>query len=116
MGVPEIVGPLKRRLLQIVRFEYPKEAVGIIHGDKVYQLTNISPEPHKEFAVDVDELKRLLKYRTTDIRDIYDNVFFWHSHPNGGVGPSRFDMQNRTPLKHHLVVALVEEDIVPMWY
>lgn len=107
---------LKTRLLQIVRFESPKEAVGIIYQGKVFQLKNISESPHNSFAVDVTELKLLLRHRTSNIQDIQDNVYFWHSHPAGGVGPSREDMRNKTPLKHHLVLSYVDGDIVPTWY
>jgi len=44
------------------------------------------------------------------------DVTLWHSHPSGGVGPSRIDMQQKIPMANHLVLALVEGEVIPTWY
>ena len=115
-GLPLIEGGLKLSLLEIVREHAPHESVGIIYDDIVYELRNDHDFPDSNFSVNKQELRRLTEDLGIAVEDILEQVFLWHSHPNGGVGPSRFDMTNKTPLKHHLVVALVEDDIVPTWY
>jgi proteasome lid subunit RPN8/RPN11 len=114
--LPIIEGWIKRSLLGIVRSRAPREAVGIICNELVYELRNDHDFPNENFSVDKQELRKLTETLMIPTSEIADRVVLWHSHPSGGVGPSRFDMQNRTPLKHHLVVSLVEDDIVPTWY
>lgn len=94
----------------------PDEAVGIIAGGLVYSLPNAALSPRDSFAVDLQEVKKLILATSISLNRINDEVALWHSHPAGGIGPSRFDMQNKTPLKYHLVVSLVDGDIVPTWY
>lgn len=114
--LPLIEGRLKLSLFQIIRARLPHEAVGIIYNDMAYELRNDHDFPTENFAVDKVELKRLIETLMVPLEEVVDKVFLWHSHPNGGVGPSRFDMIHRTPLKNHLVVSLVDGDLVPTWY
>lgn len=51
--------------------EYPKEACGVLVGDKFIPITNIHPEPTKAFRLDETELLKL--------GNVYDAVC--HSHP-----------------------------------
>lgn len=114
--LPLIDGSLKQQLLAVVRREAPNEAAGIIYRDTVYQFDNTSDSPQDSFAFDLGELRLLIDVLKVPLGVMSDEVFIWHSHPAGGVGPSRIDMNAKTPLKHHLVVALVEDDIVATWY
>jgi len=114
--LPIIGGELKRSLLRIALKRVPNEAVGIIYNDQAYELRNDSETPDHHFEFEVKDLRLLIMSLEVPILEVNEEVALWHSHPEGGVGPSRFDMQNRTPLKHHLVIALVDGDIVPTWY
>ena len=116
MDLPLIEGRIKRSLLEIIRKRAPHEAVGIIYNDLVYELRNDSDYPLDSFAVERNELRRLIESLMVPLPEVNESVFLWHSHPGGGVGPSRFDMQHKTPLHNHLVIALVDEDIVATWY
>lgn len=112
----ELTRPIEAALHMLAINAAPHEAVGIIAGGLVYSLANASPSPHDSFQVDMQELKNLILSLDIPLDRVADEVALWHSHPAGGVGPSRFDMQNRTPLKHHLVVSLVDDKMVPTWY
>ena len=115
-GVPIIEGRIKLSLLEVVRRAAPHEAVGIIHLDEVYELRNDHDFPSNNFAVDRNQLRRLVEQLDICLSDVNEEVILWHSHPSGGVGPSTADMRNKTPLKHHLVVSLVDDDLVSTWY
>lgn len=116
MDLPLIEGELKRSLLMRALNSAPREACGIIHKSVAYSLANASSSPLDSFEFDRQHFKDLVEMLGIPLEDVAEEVILWHSHPAGGVGPSRFDMQNKTPLKHHLVVSLVEHDIVPTWY
>lgn len=47
---------------------------------------------------------------------LWPEVIFWHTHPGGGIGPSRVDMQNKPPSGYNLVIALTEDGPVPTFY
>lgn len=111
-----IEGQLRRRLEMLAKDAYPNEAVGLLFPDeRIVSLTNIAEDPHSNFSVAKEELVKALQYAEENDWHI-DEVVLWHSHPSGGVGPSRVDFQQRTPLKHHLVVTLTDEDFIPTWY
>lgn len=117
MNLPEITGDLKKQLLELTLAGAPHEVVGVIYKGHAYTLENRSDQPEDSFNVSLMELRKLIE----NLRVTWDSlaagdVAFWHSHPSGGIGPSRMDMRERTPLKYHLVVALVDGDIVPTWY
>lgn len=114
-SLPLIDGDLKHQLLRIVAMIAPHEAVGLLWGDRLVTLKNASPSPEDSFAVEISEIRGVVHALEIPY-DRLDELIIWHSHPAGGVGPSRFDMRNKTPLKHHLVVSLVEGDLVATWY
>lgn len=106
-----IEGKLEQDLLRIVRDRAPYEAVGLIIGEQVIELKNHSESPTNSFVL-----------RKVDLLDALDEVLdtsaviLWHSHPNGGIGPSKVDLQQKTPFNHHLVVSLVDDALVATWY
>jgi len=107
-----ILDNLKKELLKVVLLRAPNEAAGVILKDgTVVELQNLSDHPEDSFLLDRAELVKLLQFENEP-----EEVTLWHSHPSGGVGPSRIDMQQKTPLKYHLVLSLVEGDITPTWY
>lgn len=109
-----VEGVLRKELLEIVTDRLPNEAAGLIlPSGKVIELTNHAEEPHHAFMMEKrDIVNALAGIEEGDL----DRVTVWHSHPSGGVGPSRIDLQQKTRFTYHLVVALVNDDLVPTWY
>lgn len=92
----------------------PGEAVGLLTADgRVIPLTNHASEPGSNFEVTKEDI--LSAIRMHEVEDL-TGLTLWHSHPNGGVGPSRIDMQQRLPFCDHLVVTLTETGVVFTWY
>lgn len=105
-------GRVEKELLRLTRLRAPLEAVGLIRSDgKVIELTNHSSTPEDHFEVKRKEVIEALSGEMDTM-----SVTFWHSHPAGGVGPSRTDMKQKSPFAHHLVVSLVDQEIVSSWY
>lgn len=71
----------------------------------VIELENISNEPHDTFLTDLAVAEERVKLRLERV-PTPDDVWLWHTHPGGNVGPSRMDMQNRVEGVNYLVVAL----------
>lgn len=89
----------------------PAEAVGLILSTgEVVSLPNLA-EGNNSFRVSKEDILQALSTESD-----FENVAFWHSHPAGGVGPSRTDMTNKMPFTYHLVVSLVNGDLIPTWY
>lgn len=92
----------------------PNEAVGLLDAcGKIFLLKNLSSHPHNSFEVAKTEMAAILG-REDFNRD--GPLTLWHSHPSGGVGPSRVDMQQKTPFQYHLVVSLTEDGPLFTWY
>lgn len=108
--LPDIQGPINRQLLQITKSRLPLEAGGLIVGDRVIEITNHAVK-EDSFEFHREEIIEALK----GVEDI-ESVAIWHSHPKGGIGPSRIDMQQKTSFTYHLVVALVNDELIPTWY
>lgn len=109
-----IEGKLRASLLELVLKRAPEEAVGLLlHDDRIIELPNRSEHAEDSFMASRNDIIEAI--RDIDGLDL-ENVVLWHSHPNGGVGPSRVDMRNKTPFRYHLVVSLIDDDIVPTWY
>lgn len=93
----------------------PGEACGVISSDglQVIEVPNRSAGVEGLFTAEKGDLLSALK--NLDNEDMSDVTFF-HTHPGGGIGPSRYDLQNRTGFPNHLVVTLIEGDVVHTWY
>lgn len=109
-----IEGALHDELKRIALLRAPLEAVGLIYPwGEVVELPNGSDSPENSFRLTKQEMVDALGW--VDEEDM-QYCALWHSHPSGGVGPSRIDLQNKTPFTYHLVVSIVDGDIVPTWY
>lgn len=103
------------RLKQVIFREAPREAVGLLTVDgQVIELRNSSANPESNFEVTKIELLEALS-AVSNYTDL-TKLIFWHSHPSGGVGPSRTDMQQKIPTVTHLVASIVDDDLVYTFY
>jgi len=89
----------------------PREAVGLLTNDgRIIELSNLASDPGINFEISRAELLEKLT------GEELEELTLWHSHPSGGVGPSRTDMQQKIPFVHHLVVTIVDNDLVYTYY
>lgn len=103
---------MERELLRLALLRAPQEAVGLIRSNgKVVELVNYAPTPESHFEVKRSDVIEALDGEMDTL-----SVTFWHSHPAGGVGPSRTDMRQKTPFASHLVVSLVDGEATHSWY
>jgi proteasome lid subunit RPN8/RPN11 len=110
--VRPIEGQLRTDLLRITTKRSPEEAVGLIRfNGEVVELLNVSRTPQETFEVHKSQIVAALENDEDALR-----ATLWHSHPKGVVGPSRTDIRSKTPFAYHLVISLVDGDIVPTWY
>ena len=108
-----IEGKLRRDLLVRAFEATPYEAVGLILPDRrVVSLPNRA-DADSTFRVSKADIIAALEGVE---RQYLDEVVLWHSHPSGGIGPSTTDLQQKTQFTYHLVVSIVDGDIVPTWY
>lgn len=104
---PDVVDEITR--LGLLRT--PQESCGVVLINPgalpvVIEIENISPEPEKSFEIEFDEIA--LALHQAGIQDNAE-VITWHTHPNGFVGPSHFDLEwkrDNVPEATCLVVAL----------
>ena len=107
-------GPVERELRRKALVAAPYEVAGLITNTGVIiDLPNHAEEPTKNFEIRKGDILSAL--RMNEIEDLAD-LTLWHSHPNGGVGPSRIDMQQKVPFLNHLVVTIQGGDVVYTWY
>lgn len=110
--VRPIEGNLRTDLLRITTKRAPEEAVGLIRfTGEVVELVNVSRTPQETFEVHKAQVVAALEDDPDALR-----ATLWHSHPGGVVGPSQVDIRSKTPFAYHLVVSLIDGDIVPTWY
>lgn len=100
----------------------PAEAVGILlpepyRGTWIKELPNRSSRPHDGFMFTRDDLALALEdwFEEASAENVA-RLTLWHTHPSGGIGPSRIDMRNRLQHMRHLVVTITDEGPVPTWY
>lgn len=105
----------EKQLANLARSGAPREVVGLITGrGEVILLPNHSVNPENSFEIRKHDILSVIRMNELEA-DLVD-LTLWHSHPNGGVGPSRIDMQQRLPFMQHLVVTLSDDDVVFTWY
>jgi proteasome lid subunit RPN8/RPN11 len=86
-------------------------------GSHVIVVPNRAEEPHTSFRMLGSDLRFALEkwFKEADTA-LWREVIFWHTHPGGGIGPSRTDMQNKPPSGYSLVVSLTPEGPIPTLY
>jgi len=99
----------------------PLEACGILiptphKGSKVIELPNRANKPNSFMVWGNDIREALGEWLTLASDEEFGKVTLWHTHPAGGVGPSRIDMRSRAKGLHHLVVTLTKDGPVPVFY
>lgn len=101
----------------------PAEACGVIlptpyRGRTVWEMPNRSHTSHDSFEMRSDDILLQLEGWIQENRDLanWENLVFWHTHPSGGVGPSKTDIENRIPQCGNLVVSLTDNGPVPAWF
>lgn len=118
MSLPDLNEQVQRAIINICVREAPREAVGLLLASgQVVALPNHAAEPSRSFRIVQQDIFDSL--REAGIRPEAaepNTITLWHSHPSGGVGPSRTDLKNRVPHLHHLVVTLTEDEPVFSWY
>jgi proteasome lid subunit RPN8/RPN11 len=104
-------GKLRAELLRISQLRAPLEAAGLIlSDDRVVELPNHAGL-EGQFAIYRADIVKLLENEFDS-----SDIVIWHSHPGGGIGPSRTDMKNKTLFPYHLVLALHQGDFIESWY
>jgi len=113
-----IEGKLLEAIQSIALNERPNEAVGLIlPDDEVVQLENFSDTPDKAFAIRSTALSSMLKSHGWSVtQETLEKTTIWHSHPNGGVGPSIRDLRSRVFPFSFLVVSIQGEELTFSWY
>ena len=113
----QIEGALERHILHLVTARHPNEAVGLILPDnRVVELTNRSATPSNQFLITGRETHAAITQHGFLVNeDTVRRTTLWHSHPSGGVGPSRIDMQQKVPLMSHLVITVQVRGNTPTW-
>lgn len=112
-------------IAKIGQAAYPNEACGLllpepVRGGQVVELPNRSKEPRDSVEIDLDDIIVQLEilYGDEVPSTILPNITWWHTHPGGNVGPSKFDMENKPPQLKCLVVTLFPDGRapVPAWF
>jgi proteasome lid subunit RPN8/RPN11 len=106
----------------------PNEACGLLvpladHTVRVVELPNRSMMPHDSFEMKGADIFLTLQsilgedLTVDEVERMLPEIAVWHSHPNGGVGPSRADMRNKPAKFKSLVVTLREgEPPLGTWF
>ena len=71
----------------------------------VHQLPNISKSPEDSCLLDMDAIDETMIGLLSKV-DNPEDVWLWHTHPGGNIGPSRTDLDCRVPGVCYLVVAI----------
>lgn len=103
-------------IAQIGYAAYPNEACGLllpepVRGQQVVELPNRSKEPLDSVEMDAEDLVIQLEmlYGDNVPSLILPNITWWHTHPSGNIGPSKFDIENKPYQIKCLVVTLWPE-------
>lgn len=111
-------------IADIGRTRGPHEACGLllptpIRGVQVIELPNHSESPEDSFELrGNDMISALETVLGTVTEDMIPGLTVWHTHPSGGVGPSRMDLQNKAAYMNNLVVTLFDDGKPPLatWF
>jgi proteasome lid subunit RPN8/RPN11 len=100
----------------------PNETGGILFPEPLgsswidVMKINNAPDPTTGMHFSkVEIVDSCLRYVKSD--DDWADLTIWHTHPGGGIGPSRSDMRHRIPEMGNLIIALLGDGVgIPNWY
>lgn len=85
-------------MLAAARDSHPREACGLVYGDRAYVVPNVAHKGTTFFIMDLEEQRRLWnEYGRPDA--------VWHSHPNDDPNPSHSDLEYHPAWARMLIVA-----------
>ena len=87
----------------------PRETGGVLLAGVLIEMPNQSSEEDL-YSFLIDDLEQVIGDATID------EVLFWHTHPGGNIGPSKYDLERRLEGFQYMVVALTPEGPVPARY
>lgn len=99
----------------------PNETGGLLFPEPLGKtwidvLDNIAPDPTKNMHFDKPSFITAC-HRFVQTNDDWSKLTIWHTHPGGGVGPSRADMRNRIRQMGNLIIAITpENEGIPTWF
>jgi proteasome lid subunit RPN8/RPN11 len=103
-------------MARIGELRKPNEACGILLPYKVKQhqvieLPNRSKTPHDEVLMTGEDVLLELEAIFGDDglpEGFAESLTFWHTHPGGNLGPSKYDMKHKPNIGKSLVVTLTD--------
>lgn len=112
------------RIAAIGRERAPAEACGLmlpipLKGRQIIELPNRSKTPQEEFIMlgsdMMIELEKSFDKPITE--ELLEGITAWHTHPKGNIGPSKADLEFKSPRLKHLVITLNEDNTaIATWY
>ena len=119
MLTPNIIAEIGR----IGELRKPNEACGVLlpvpmRGRVVWEVPNRAENGTNSFAMHSDDVVILLQdwvYENIELA-VWESIVLWHTHPAGGVGPSRADRENKIEKCGNLVVTLTDDGPVATWF
>lgn len=110
---------------EIGRKRAPNEACGLllptkVNGTQVIEMPNRSLEPLDSFEMKGEDMVLALEllFRGPFPEEMVPGLTAWHTHPRGHVGPSPFDMRNKSGNMKNLVVTIFDNGKPPLatWF
>jgi proteasome lid subunit RPN8/RPN11 len=112
---------LEQRMIDTIaelgRTRAPNEACGLLlpvplRGKQVIELPNRSKTPEDAFEMWGTDMVLALEplFPNHELPETFiPTLTAWHTHPGGGLGPSRADLQNKPAYLQSLVVTLMPD-------
>lgn len=114
---------LVEEMVRIAGERIPNEACGVIipthyRGQRVFEMPNRAKKPRESFEMNSEDISIALEGWIEKNRElaVWGKLVIWHSHPNGLVGPSKTDLDNRIQHCGNLVVSLTDEGPKVTWF
>lgn len=112
----DLSDPKLTKLLEALARTYcPNEAVGVLYqspsGEVILRsLKNTADNPLEGFSILPGDILNAMgkNWWLEATKSMMDEVYLWHSHPKGNIGPSRTDLQNKIKGLRFLVITLTE--------
>lgn len=112
--IPELSDDALASIGRIGHLRAPNEACGLLlvtphRGRSIVELPNRSKTPLDSYMFYGSDAR-------IELEGYDDGFVIWHTHPGGGIGPSRDDMKTRHAEFWYLVVALTETGPVATFF